>query len=829
MTIRQLYYTSCRQGKEGIQGFQVNAASPGLPDRHEDLGLRLSAYRPPPSTPVLPTPEQIERFPVAVGYRSCDDVAVLFHSRYLGTDFTGRQGNYFAHVLVLDAPEQDLGGMLPIEAWDSALWRWQPSQGTRLPLIEAIPPGPLADRERIRTHLLDGRLADFGVLLSAVQDGLAGRVGRVVVVAPDAVDVARALAAVTRSIPGTLAAAVSFTTFTSSPGDADVLVAGTTPDVEVTNSPYGDQIVVTLAGDGSGERRTSRYASVLGACWTRGVPAVGEVIALSARVAPPLAAAELDQFADLVELAVLGSSSTACDPLPALEFALRRLPSVLTPDLWRGVDEQARRAGSFDEVQRWSSVLAAASNGGTAPGPELESGYVRAALSQIAAGALDPAGIWLPSREGGQRAKAATEWALGTLKACPALDTAASVLTTLSKLGVRLPDQELRWLADEVVLAALLDPNQPDSSTRLRQLPDADRLLALVCSQLESRVATNDLFDMVVEELPAAAAGLIESTAPRDSRCALAAALAHARATGSGRVAALLRAVQASAGPAPARPGKASPEAIERFAALLWPDPPTAQEGVELCRHFDLAVLSATKIPQWLLERLLEDARTARLTTSDEQLAAMLAAEPLAGTLANGVHTATCIRWGAYLNSSSRHSAKAGAAVEAIRCAAYADRAVAGAVLETVANWMLELTEPTQHAEVLIRVIQEAPSPDFLTVYSHRLAVVLASAKPIKIATVLPAIVFLANKDRTGQRLLATTCKDTLASRRKRELDAVGRFFESRRHRLPPPPFSQGRKPAKDWQSWWKDWRDHNLPQSVLARLLRRRTPGGDD
>ncbi|MGH8571689.1 MAG: hypothetical protein ACREX8_03810, partial [Gammaproteobacteria bacterium] len=211
MTIQQLYYTSCQHGTEGTQGFQVNAASAGLAQRHEDLGLRLSAYRPSPSAPVLPTPEQIARFPVAVGYRSFGDVAVLFHSRYLGTDFTGRQGNYFAHVLVLDAPDRDLDGMLPIEAWGSALWRWQPSQGTQLPLVEVIAPGPLADTERLRAHLLEGRLPEFGVLLSAVQAGLSGRADRVVVVAPDAVDVARALAAVTRSLPATLARTVSFT------------------------------------------------------------------------------------------------------------------------------------------------------------------------------------------------------------------------------------------------------------------------------------------------------------------------------------------------------------------------------------------------------------------------------------------------------------------------------------------------------------------------------------------------------------------------------------------------------------------------------------------
>ena len=48
MTIRQLYYTSCQHGTEGIQGFQVNAITPGVDRAQVDAGLQLSLYRPPP-------------------------------------------------------------------------------------------------------------------------------------------------------------------------------------------------------------------------------------------------------------------------------------------------------------------------------------------------------------------------------------------------------------------------------------------------------------------------------------------------------------------------------------------------------------------------------------------------------------------------------------------------------------------------------------------------------------------------------------------------------------------------------------------------------------
>lgn len=821
MTIQQLYYTSCQHGTEGTQGFQVNAASAGLAQRHEDLGLRLSAYRPSPSAPVLPTPEQIARFPVAVGYRSFGDVAVLFHSRYLGTDFTGRQGNYFAHVLVLDAPDRDLDGMLPIEAWGSALWRWQPSQGTQLPLVEVIAPGPLADTERLRAHLLEGRLPEFGVLLSAVQAGLSGRADRIVVVAPDAVDVARALAAVTRSLPATLARTVSFTTFTSSPADADVLVAGTTPDVEVISSPYGDQLVVTLATEDSGDGSTSRYANVLRNCWTRGVAAVGEVVALAAHVSPPLEAAELDQFADLIELAVPGSSGTVRAPLQVVEFALRRLPSALTPVLWQWVDEQIRRVGLSDDVESWSAVFAAASRSGAAPGPELESAYVRAALSQIADGALDPATIWLPTRTSGRREQTAVAWAGGALKASPQLATAASVLGTLARLGVRPPSTELQSQVVEVVLAELLNPHIPDAPTQLRRLPNVERLLPLVCAQLEDRLAPDALFDTAVEELLSpAAADLLTSVAPGGSRCALAASLVRARASRAGRVPALLHAVQV-----PARP-----EAVERYAALLWPDLPTAGEGVQLCRRLDAAVLGATSVPQWLVERLIEDAEGAGLTAEDAELADLLAAEPIAGTLATAVDTLDCIRRGTHFNSSPQPSEKtAQAAVDTVRCTAGAAAAVAGWTLEAVTTWMLSLTDSNYHAQVLLRVVRDSGARDFLTVYGRRLKVVLASAKPFTITAVLPAVVFLADQDDAGRRLLDTTCRDALARKSKRELAAIGRSFDIRQSELAPLLPTTGKRAAKNWPSWWNDWREHNLPKSAVARFLGRRASGGDD
>ncbi|MGH3814581.1 MAG: hypothetical protein ACRDUV_19380, partial [Pseudonocardiaceae bacterium] len=295
-----------------------------------------------------------------------------------------------------------------------------------------------------------------------------------------------------------------------------------------------------------------------------------------------------------------------------------------------------------------------------------------------------------------------------------------------------------------------------------------------------------------------------------------------ARARHSERVPALLRAVQP--------PG--NPASVERFAALLWPDLPTAAEGVELCRRLDATVLGATKIPQRLLDRLIEDAEGSGLTADDETLAALLADGPIAESLGNAVDTVDCVRWGTYFNEDPAPSAQAAqAAVDTVHATAGAAVAVAGWALEALAIWTLSCPDPAYHARVLLRIVRESAesaAQKFLTVYGRRLAHDLASAKPTTVVLVLPAVVSLADQDRAGRRLLDSTCRDALAGRRKRDLDAVGRCFEDSKRRLAPLLPTTGSPPAKDWPSWWKDWRERNLPQSTLGRFFGRRTSGGD-
>ncbi|MGH3991371.1 MAG: hypothetical protein ACRDSN_02785, partial [Pseudonocardiaceae bacterium] len=62
-----------------------------------------------------------------------------------------------------------------------------------------------------------------------------------------------------------------------------------------------------------------------------------------------------------------------------------------------------------------------------------------------------------------------------------------------------------------------------------------------------------------------------------------------------------------------------------------------------------------------------------------------------------------------------------------------------------------------------------------------------------------------------------------------RELAAIGRSFDIRQSELAPLLPTTGKRAAKNWPSWWNDWREHNLPKSAVARFLGRRASGGDD
>ncbi|HEY0014850.1 MAG TPA: hypothetical protein VGC13_00975 [Longimicrobium sp.] len=161
MKALQLYYTSCRRGQAPGAGFQTRAVTPGiLPDELREIERR-GLYRPPRDAPQEPTAEQIEaEFPRSLRFYTLESGRrALTRTGYVGQDYSGRWGNYFAHTLVF---ESDVPGIWPVDLYEWEGWvdRLPPADDTDaepapLPPVNlaAIVPGESFTPEDLREFL----------------------------------------------------------------------------------------------------------------------------------------------------------------------------------------------------------------------------------------------------------------------------------------------------------------------------------------------------------------------------------------------------------------------------------------------------------------------------------------------------------------------------------------------------------------------------------------------------------------------------------------------------------------------------------------------------
>lgn len=116
MRCLQIEYTSCRLGEHA--GFQVRAASPDaeavLGQGDMDEVIRLGLYRPPLADGTAPVAFRAARL--------LSGRQVLQHSRYLGLDDTGREGNFRTRSLVAVDPEAALP-LWAVEYYEWAGWQ----------------------------------------------------------------------------------------------------------------------------------------------------------------------------------------------------------------------------------------------------------------------------------------------------------------------------------------------------------------------------------------------------------------------------------------------------------------------------------------------------------------------------------------------------------------------------------------------------------------------------------------------------------------------------------------------------------------------------------
>lgn len=230
----QLHFTNAapRPGRPG--GFRTVAASPSLDAETLRRMERLCAYETPTRSAAAEPGG-----PVAFGYRD----GCLVRCVNLGLDHTGRPGNLFGHAV--QAGEAELGGLRPIELWASPLWRDRPGDGA-LPEIGRLDPGRGPQTEDVARLVADGGAAARDALAACVEYAAAQLLHqqpedtplRPLVLVAQSTELAVVwLAALSFSLPESLAGALTFTTYAARPASAGVHVAATVPEVRDRGGP----------------------------------------------------------------------------------------------------------------------------------------------------------------------------------------------------------------------------------------------------------------------------------------------------------------------------------------------------------------------------------------------------------------------------------------------------------------------------------------------------------------------------------------------------------------------------------------------------------------
>lgn len=734
--MHQLYYTSCEDGLEGIQGFQISAMTPGAPKPLVELAVRASAYEVGPGLAAQGNGADLSAFPVAFGYVPSGPAATLFQSRYTGSDFTGRTGNYFAHALLIEDADRELRGALPIDMWRSPMWVHTRHDGTALPALDAIAPGGTTAPATVRQFLSEpGRTGRLAQMVSAVQRVLTDGRGRVVLVVPDDQTAALWLAALCRSLPRGLGLGISFVTYTSRPEDSGVLVSCTTPDVHLP--AYGDFTVVDLTTPAPSGDDPTRYAALVTRLWEAGD--VAAALLPAGRVSPPLAAAELDAFAVLVECAdEVPTPLNASEPLllDAVELAVERAPGVLSDPAWERLAGLLGNAVGPAELDRWSGLVQKAMRNREPVPADLLSMYYVAALAA-------PERLWLPPLDDAQLEHVA----------------AHSVLPAMTGAG---PGVLLDRLAEHA--------NVCDATARVlaRRLTVPDELVPLVTT------------------LAPRAAQLLRQRRP-EGQVAVLADLVLARAGQADRVAALSRATTGE---------------LERrhLGEALWPDEPSTQEAERALRTLDRDVLADTGLLDRIVAQVRRQVERDELGTEHTRLIdALLDPRVTVGLRPADMAVLRATKLIGRFRQATPKRESGRMVKDGLELQSSLPPNIGDRLFGSLARFILR-ADAAQHRE-LLEMSLSAGGERFLTAYREHAHAKLAKASPNHVAPVI--VVWWSLSDaRTRKKLVDETLASALDRRRAKQLDKIGDLLQPAAGKLTVNVPAPSGNWTKWWRTW---------------------------
>jgi len=590
----QLYYTSCETGLSGFAGFQFNAVTPGLPPQILREVETLTSYQPPRRVGSKPTAADIAACPVSLVY-SAEPTAILARVVFVGTDFSRRSGNYFAHALVSEGGPDPFGEMLPIELWDSPVWAAEPIDVTELPALPRIPPpdadGPLGRVAIDRFLRQEGHADQVPILLTAADEAVLGHGRSIVIVDPDTTAVARWIAAMSFLLSPAASRRLSFSTYHHRPGYIDVHIIGTIPDSDFEANELAFRSYVLLdATTGRISEVTPHPAALLLA--RAGTDRAAALWSHASQLTDGWGLA--DAYPALVVGAILAHTSVTAADLDALAAWLPATAGRLDPawcrDLVLGFLEhpacQAHHWGPLTAAARRQPDMALIAR--------LECAAVDQELQLVAETARDDAGtgVQVGTAEGREfAARRCAEYLDGA-----SARVAVALLGWSTNLGLQLPAQALRNCGELVLGPELI------------QAPGGDTLGVLAGDPLLVQGAVAHL-SAVAEQQPGAvqaalAAGLDDLvsqaaiTLPASLREA--ALLAEAERFPERRPALLAGLTTPATGgdePMPLRPG---------LLESLWPAGWTETEALAVARAVGPGRMLAEPLLTWISRAIVQ-------------------------------------------------------------------------------------------------------------------------------------------------------------------------------------------------------------------------------
>jgi hypothetical protein len=612
----QLYYTSCETGLSGFAGFQFNAVTPGLPPQVLREVEALTSYQPPRHVGSKPTAADIAACPVSLVY-CAEPTTILARVVFVGADFSRRSGNYFAHALVSEGGTDPFGGVLPIELWDSPLWAAEPVDVTELPALPRIPrpdsSGPLGRAAVDRFLREEGNSDQAPILLTAVDEAVAGHGRSIVIVDPDTTAVARWIAAMSFMLSPESSRRLSFSTYHHRPGYIDVHMIGTVPDSDFEANELAFRSYVVLdATTGRISDVTPHPAALLLTRAGAGRAAALWSYASQLTDGPGLA----DSYPALVVGAILENTTVTAADLDVLAAWLPAAADRLDPAWCRGLV-----LGVLDhpacQAHHWGPLTAAARRQpDSALIARLERAVVNQELQLVAESARDDAGagVQVSTAEGREfAARRCAEYLDGA-----SARVAVALLGWSTNLGLQLPEQALRSCGELVL------------GPELVQAPGGDTLGVLAGDPLLVQGAVAHLSAVAGQQPGAVQAALAAGLDDLVSQAAItlpaslreAALLAEAERFPQRRPALLARLttpVTSENAPAPLRSG---------LLEALWPAGGwTPAEALAVARAVGPGPMLAEPLLAWTVRSIVQPSRDDGYLTTYLELCGLAQAE----------------------------------------------------------------------------------------------------------------------------------------------------------------------------------------------------------